>query len=200
MDIKSFVPRREVLEILKVHFQTLYLMVKRGDIETVKINSNRRLYNIEKYLREHKLKTNKNMRRICYCRVSSSKQKSDLEHQIQQMREAFPTYEIISDIGSGLNFNRKGLTEIIDLAIKGEVEVLVIGYKDRLARIGYELIENIINKYSDGKIIILNKKEEETPEEEMTRDVMSIMNIYVAKINGLRKYKKRVKEIIKEKN
>lgn len=55
------------------------------------------------------------------------------------------------------------------------------------------MIEWIINKYSDGKIIIENKEEEETPQQEIVRDIMSIMNVYVAKINGLRKYKKIIK-------
>lgn len=199
MDIKQMVARKKVLEVLKIHYQTLNAMVARGDMEVIKINGRRKLYNLEKYLAEHNLVSKKNTKRVCYCRVSSAKQKTDLEHQINQLREAFPTYEIISDIGSGLNFNRKGLEKIIDYAIKGELEVLVIGYKDRLARIGYDLIENIIKKYSNGNIVVLNETEEETPEEEVTKDVMSIMNIYVAKINGLRKYKKPIKDEIRKK-
>lgn len=106
------------------------------------------------------------------------------------MQQMFPLYEIISDIGSGLNFNRKGLLEIIDSAINGEIEEIIIAYKDRLARFGYDMIEHIISKYSKGKIIIINKKEEDTPLDEVTKDIVSIMNIYTAKINGLRKYKK----------
>jgi predicted site-specific integrase-resolvase len=199
MDIKLLEPRKRVLEVLKIHYQTLNQMSKRGDIEFVKINERRKMYNLDKYLKDHNLKTKTNTKRICYCRVSSAKQKNDLERQVQQMIEAFPSYEIIKDIGSGLNFERKGLQKVIDLAIKGELEVLVIGYKDRLARIGYEMLENIIKRYSNGSILVLNKKEEETPEEEMTKDVMSIMNIYVAKINGLRKYKKVIKDEIKKK-
>ena len=72
----------------------------------------------------------------------------------------------------------------------------MIAYKDRLTRFGYELIENIIKNNSDGKIIVLNKTEENTPTEEMTKDIIAIMNVYVAKINGLRKYKKKMKEEI----
>ena len=100
------------------------------------------------------------------------------------MEKEYPGYEIIEDIGSELNFKRKGLNEILDLAVKGELGKVVVTYKDRLARIGYELIETIIEKYSNGEIIILNKEEENTPDEEMTKDVLSIMNVYVAKING----------------
>ena len=190
----QLISRREVLKTLKIHYQTLANMVRRGDIEVVRIGT-KYVYNLEKYLRDNGIqKTNK--RKICYCRVSSQKQKPDLMRQIEYMKNKFPTYEIIKDIGSGLNYNRKGLQEIIDIAIKGELEELIITYKDRLARIGYELIENIIKKYSKGKIIIMEKKEEETPNEELVKDIISIMNVYTAKINGLRKYKKLIKDDI----
>ena len=105
------------------------------------------------------------------------------------MKIKYPNYIIIKDIGSGLNYNRNGLLEIIDKAIKGEINELVIAHKDRLTRFGFELIENIIKKYSKGKIVIVNKQNNETPTEELTKDIISIMNIYVAKVNGLRKYK-----------
>ena len=106
------------------------------------------------------------------------------------MKDKFPTYEIIKDIGSGLNFNRSGLNKLLEMAINGEINEIIVAYKDRLARFGYELIENIVNKYSNGKIIVLNKEEEKTPLEEISKDILAIMNVYVAKINGLRKYKK----------
>ena len=80
-----------------------------------------------------------------------------------------------------------------DKAIKGEVEEVVIVYKDRLCRFGYELIEDIITKYSKGKIIILSEDEKKEPKEELVEDVLQIMNIFVAKINGMRKYEKNKK-------
>ena len=75
------------------------------------------------------------------------------------------------------------------MTIEGKIEEIVITYKDRLVRFGYELIEWLIEKYSNGKIKIINKKEEETTEEEITKDILQIMNVYVAKINGRRKNK-----------
>ena len=113
-------------------------------------------------------------------------------------KDKYPSHIIISDIASGLNFKRKGLLEIINMAIKNEVEEVVISYKDRLARFGYDLIETILKEHSNAKIKILNKKEEKTKEEELTEDIISIMNVYVAKINGLRKYKSQIAETIKE--
>ena len=107
------------------------------------------------------------------------------------MKNKYPNNEIISDIASSLNFERKGLIKILDMAIKGELEILVVAYKDRLARIGFELIENIIKTYSNGKIEIIN-----TSEEELNKDVIIIMNVYVAKVNGLRKYKTQMNDTI----
>ena len=129
-------------------------------------------------------------KRICYCRVLSHSQKNDLERQIKYMTNKYPDYILIKDVGSGLNFKRKGLLKIIDMAIKGEVEELVIAYKDRLTRFGYDLLEYQIKKYSNGKIKILNG-ESDTIEEELSKDLLQIMNVFVAKMNGLRKYKKK---------
>jgi putative resolvase len=74
----------------------------------------------------------------------------------------------------------------------------VVAHNDRLARFGYELLEHLIKKYSNGKIIIMNEKEEIEPEEEMVKDVLQIMNVFVAKMNGRRKYKLKDKTKKKE--
>ena len=189
----KYIPRREVLKVLNIHYQTLYKMVERKEIDVIDVGS-KKLYNLEKYLKDHNVK--KEGKKICYCRVSSAKQKEDLERQVKYMKEKYPEYEIIKDIGSGLNMKRKGLKEIMKRAIEGEVEEVVIAYKDRLARFGYELIEWTIEEYSKGKITIINKKEEETPHEEIAKDILQIMNVYVAKINGLRKYKTKMQDEI----
>lgn len=190
----EYVKRKEALEILGICYKTLYKMANNKKIDTIKIGENT-LYNVNKYLRERNILSKERVK-ICYCRVSSNKQKEDLERQVKFMKEKFPTHEIIKDIGSGLNYNRKGLQEIMEKAINGEIDEIIIAYKDRLTRFGYEMIEWLIKKYSNGKIIIINKEEEETPIEELTKDIVSIMNVYVAKVNGLRKYKTHIKEEI----
>lgn len=196
--MSKYLPRREVLKILGIHYQTLHNMVKRNEIELLKIGT-KHYYNLDKYLQEKGQNiTHKEKKNICYCRVSSFKQKGDLDNQIKYMKEKYPYHEIIKDIGSGLNFNRTGLNKIIEMAISGEINELVIAHKDRLARFGYELIENIIKKYSNGKILVLGKEEEKTPYNEITKDIIAIMNVYVAKINGLRKYKTDIVSEIKK--
>ena len=194
----SYLTRRDATKILGIHYHTLYKLAEDKEIETIIIGK-RQLYNVNKFLQARKIMSTSNIRRkICYCRVSSSKQKEDLKRQIDVMKILYPTYEIISDIGSGLNLNRDGLKKIIDYAIKGEIEILIIAYKDRLARFGFDLIERLIKEYSNGEIRIENKNEEKTPMGELSEDIVSIMNVYVAKMNGLRKYKKLIVDDIKD--
>ena len=106
------------------------------------------------------------------------------------MKKLYPKYEIIEDIGSGLNLDKRGIRKIINMAIQGKINNLVAVYKDRLTRFGFELIESLIKDYSNGSIIILNKLKSLKPEEELVNDVMALMNVYVAKMNGLRRYNK----------
>ena len=124
-------------------------------------------------------------------RVSSHGQINDLERQKDQLKKQYPEHILITDIGSGINLNKYGIRKIVKLAIAGKIEELVIMHKDRLVRFGYELIEDLIKEYSGGKITIVNKKEDITPEEEMAMDVLQIMNVFTAKMNGLRKYKNK---------
>jgi predicted site-specific integrase-resolvase len=107
------------------------------------------------------------------------------------MKTKYPKHQIIEEIGSGLNLNKRGIKKIIHLGIEGKINELVVAYRDRLTRFGFEMIKEIIEKYSKGKLIVINEDENIEPEEEIVKDIMSLMNVYVAKINGLRKYKKQ---------
>lgn len=115
-------------------------------------------------------------------------------NQKKQLTDKYPNHIIIEGIGSGINLNRRGLKKIIHLAIAGRINELVVVYKDRLTRFGYELIEDLIKTYSKGKITIMQKKKELDREEELTQDVLQIMNVFVARMNGIRKYNKNKKK------
>jgi len=199
----GFVGGKQASKLLGVHQRTLYQWDEKGLIQTIRTPGNKRLYNVKKFLEEKKCNNNikcienldeldkeSNKLNICYVRVSSVGQKDDLERQKKELYSKYPNNIFIEDIGSGLNMNKTGLRKIIDLAIKGKINELVIAYKDRLVRFGYELIEDLIIKYSNGKIIILNQKDTKEPEEELVEDVLQVMNVFVAKRNGLRKYAK----------
>ena len=200
---------KEASAILGVHQRTLYLWEKKGYIKTTRSNNGKgkRMYDVNGYLNDQGIKCEKISKtqikcsdlddldkekelKICYARVSSNGQKNDLERQKETLKEKYPEHKLIEDIGSGINLTKRGLLKIIDLAIEGKLKELVVVHKDRLVRFGYDLIEHLIKKYSNGKIIIMNKKENIEPEEEMVKDVLQIMNVFVAKMNGRRKYKK----------
>ena len=209
---KKYMGGKEASELLGVHQRTLYQWEEKGWIETIRTDGGKRMYNVEKYMKEKECKEDKKCikdvdeldkrkgkLKLCYVRVSSMGQKEDLERQKKLIREKYPNHTMIQDIGSGINLNKRGIQKIIDLGIEGKIEELVVAYKDRLARYGYELIEHIIEKYSKGKIIIINKKDDLEPEEELAFDVLQIMNVFVAKMNGLRKYKIKKEEKIDKK-
>ena len=199
-------------KILGVHQRTLYQWDEKKWIDTIRTPGGKRLYNVKKYLalteknikkpilditNEIKLENLEQIklfeykkRNIIYGRVSSLGQKDDLERQIIVLKRKYPNYELITDIGSGMNLNRKGLRKIIDLSILGDINEVVVVHKDRLCRFGFDLIEDIITKYSNGKITIIEKTDNKEPQEELVEDVLQIMNIFVAKMNGLRKYNK----------
>lgn len=203
MEYNKYVSKREALKQLGISSMTLLKMAENNTIEYMKTDGGHRKYNINKYIKENKIKTEKEQLKdiiesnnntdkidICYIRVSTLGQKDDLERQKLFMTNKYPNYELIEDIGSGINFNRKGLRKIINLAIKGKINTLVVAYKDRLTRFGFDLIEDLITDYSNGKIIVENNKEEKEPKEELVDDVLQILNVYTAKLNGMRKYKK----------
>jgi len=199
----QYVKGNKASKILGVDQRTLYQWEKKNKIKVIRTPGGHRLYDVKEFLKNKlcdddekciknidKLDTIKEKLNICYVRVSSMGQKDDLERQKEQLKTAYPTYIMIEDIGSGINLNKKGIRKIIHLAIEGRINELVVAYKDRLARFGFELIEDIIKTYSEGKITILNKKDDVEPEEELLKDVLQVMNVFVAKMNGLRKYKK----------
>ena len=200
---KQYVGGKEASKIVGVHQRTLYQWEEKGIIKTIRTPGGKRLYNVEEYIKNKECKGDikciknleeldniKNKLNICYVRVSSLQQKDDLFRQKKIIHDKYPDYLIIEEIGSGVNLNKRGIKKIINLAIEGRINELVVAYKDRLTRFGYELIEYLIEKYSKGKITIVNKNDDLEPEEELAYDVLQIMNVFVAKMNGLRKYKK----------
>ncbi|SHI05839.1 Predicted site-specific integrase-resolvase [Clostridium grantii DSM 8605] len=137
---------------------------------------------------------------IGYCRVSSHKQKDDLERQIENVKTYMFAkgyqFEVITDIGSGINYNKKGLNQLIDMITNSEVEKIVILYKDRLLRFGFEIIENLCNKY--GTTIEIIDNTEKTEEQELVEDLIQIVTVFSCSLQGKRgsKAKKMIKELL----
>ena len=139
---------------------------------------------------------------IGYCRVSSHKQKDDLERQIENVKTYMYAkgyqFEIITDIGSGINYNKKGLNQLIDFVTNSEVEKIVVLYKDRLIRFGYELIENLCHKF--GTTIEIIDNTEKTEQQELVEDLVQIITVFSCRLQGKRanKAKKMIKELVED--
>lgn len=184
---KKWVKGKEAANILGLCQASLRKYDAQGKINTMRTPGNCRLYDVNSFGEQEFLGVPK--RNICYCRVSTHKQNIDLENQKAYMHNKYPEFEIITDIGSGINFNRPGLNLIIDLAIAGNIGKLVVAYKDRLCRIGYDLIERILTQYSQTEIIVDMQEKKETINEEIASDILQIVTVYSAKIHGMRHYK-----------
>ena len=198
----KYVKGNKASKLLGIHQRTLYQWEEKGIIETIRTPGGHRLYNVEKFLKKLIIEENdenyneidkmEGKLNLCYVRVSTNNQKDDLERQKEMMKKKYPNHKIIEDIGSGLNLNKRGIRKIITLAIEGKINELVIAYRDRLTRFGYELLEELVIKYSQGRIKVINEKDKIEPETELVQDVMAILNVYTAKMNGLRRYRKKV--------
>jgi putative resolvase len=181
---KKYITSKEAREKLSVCNKTLRNWADNGKIDHIRTDGGIRRYNIDRYLKTNNILPK---RKICYARVSTHEQKKDLGTQIQLLMMRYPDHEIIKDIGSGINFKRKGLQKIIELAINNELDEVIVTYKDRLCRIGFDLIEFILQKYSNAKIVVLDKKIK-FPHEEITDDLIEIVTVYSSKIHGMRSY------------
>ena len=207
--MKGYLKGAQASEKLGIHQRTLYQWEMKGWIKTLRTPGGIRYYDVDGYIKNKECEKEKETKKeqecietelkeldkkeeklnICYVRVSTHGQKSELENQKKFMEKMFPNYEMSEDIGSGINFNRKGLRKIIDLAIEGKINMVVVANRDRLTRFGFDFISDLIQKYSNGRVIVLNEKEVDEPEIELAKDVLQIMNVFVAKMNGLRRYK-----------
>jgi predicted site-specific integrase-resolvase len=128
---------------------------------------------------------------VLYCRVSSAKQKDDLNRQADYLQSLFPTGIVYKEIGSGLNYKRKVLISILDEILSGNVGQLVVTYKDRLARFGVEIIEWLLSK-NNCQLVVLNRSDL-SPEREMVEDILAIIHVFSCRLYGLRKYKNQIK-------
>lgn len=139
---------------------------------------------------------------IGYCRVSSNKQKDDLSRQVESMNKYLESlnceYEIIQDVGSGINYSKKGLRNLLKKINNKEVSKIVVFYKDRLLRFGFELVEYMAN-LNGCKIEVLDNTEK-TEQEELVEDLIQIVTVFSCKLQGKRanKTRKLVDELIAE--
>ncbi len=180
--------------------KTLQRWDREGILKAHRTITNRRYYLYDQYL-TLKGQKNKDRKRIMYSRVSSAAQRKDLISQ----RNAIETFclnagkivdEKLEDIGSGLNYKRKQFVQLMERVERGEVSEIVVAHKDRLVRFGFEWFEKFCIDH--GTSLVVMNAESLSPEEEMTKDLLSIIHCFSSRLYGLRKYKKKIIEMTKE--
>ena len=191
---------KTVTQILGVTAQTLRNWDKKGKLKPSYVKSNGYRYysedSILSYTQERKTKKSLNV--IGYARVSSKKQSDDLERQVNNLKtyldSKYSDYEIITDVGSGINYTKPGLKKLIEKINKKEVDLIVVLYKDRLLRFGFELVEYFA-ELNNVKIEVLDKIDK-NQDQELVEDLVQIITVFSCKIQGKRKNK--TKELIDE--
>ena len=183
----AYVNTRKAVALLGVHPNTLRKWATDGRIEHIRSPGGRRLYNVDAFLREEV-----GVGVVCYARVSSYAQKDDLRGQVALLQSRYPGAEVVKDIGGGLNWKRKGLVALLERLHSGEKLRIVVAHKDRLARFGFELIEWLA-KQNGGEVVVLDESSCR-PEQELTEDILSILDTFSCRLSGLRKYRDKIKK------
>ena len=184
---------KKVTEILGVTAQTLRNWDKEGKLKPSYVKSNGYRYYSEESILSYtqERKTKKNLNVVGYARVSSKKQLDDLERQINNLNtyisSKYDSFDIITDIGSGINYNKPGLKKLIEKINKKEVDLIIVLYKDRLLRFGFELVEYFA-ELNNVKIEVLDKIDK-NQDEELVEDLVQIITVFSCKIQGKRKTK-----------
>lgn len=186
---------REFCETVRISKRTLDRLVKTGQINPIYKNGLRYFTDnhVQKWLGlEAEQRTSKLT--IAYARVSSSGQRKDLQSQVEALEQfslssGTIVNRYIRDVGSGINFERKGLNEILELAFQGQIAKLIVTYKDRLCRFAFELLEAILRRHG-CEVVVINL-ESTSPQEELVEDLMTVVHVFSSRLYGLRRYKTR---------
>jgi putative resolvase len=192
----------EASKLLGVTPKTIRIWEKEGRFKSYRAEGGHRRYIVSELLGSTKEKA----LTIAYARVSSHDQKEDLRRQ-ELVLESYCAskgfdFEIISDLGSGMNYKKRGLIRLIKLICSNQVDRLVLTHKDRLLRFGSELIFSLCEHFA-CEVIVINRSEDSTFEEDLANDVLEIITVFSARLYGSRSHKNKVlveqlKEVAKD--
>ena len=192
---------KEVLRVLQITRPTLTKYVKSGKLKVTVKGNGRYDYDADSVYKM----LNKDIERktYLYARVSTAKQKKDLENQVQLLKtfcfqNGYVIHGVYQDIASGISFEeRNQFFELLDEVLAGKVNRVVVTYKDRLSRVGFELFTYLFKKYGCEIIVISEIGSEKLDSEEIFEEIISLLHCYSMKLYSSRKAKK-IKEILAE--
>jgi excisionase family DNA binding protein len=197
--VSKLVSIGEAAKILGVSVQTLRRWEREGKLVPLRTAGGTRRYELATLRREP---AKEDRITVAYARVSSHDQKADLERQ-KQVLELFCsargwTFELVSDLGSGMNYQKKGLRQLLDGIVSGRVGRLVITHKDRLLRFGAELVFSICEA-KRVEVVIVNQGDNASFEEDLAKDVLEIITVFSARLYGSRsRMNQRLIEAVKK--
>jgi putative resolvase len=209
--MSKLAPISDAANLLGVSVTTLRRWEAEGRLIPLRTNAGHRRYDLSKIKPELFHTNDSKCKTIAYARVSSHDQKADLERQKQVLelycaRQGW-TFEVIADLGSGMNYHKKGLKQLLNDILNGKIGRLVIAHKDRLLRFGAELVFALCEA-KNVEVVILNQGEDTTFEEDLAKDVLEIITVFSARLYGSRSrknqklldnVKKAAKEAVEEK-
>ena len=196
-NITNYKPK-DFAELLGVSVKTLQRWDRDGILKANRTPTDRRYYTYDQYLQFKGIQTENDIRdTVIYARVSTRKQKDDLQNQVEFLKQfcnakGIIVNQCVEDFGSGLNYNRKKWNKLLDEVMANKIKTIVISNKDRFIRFGYDWFEKFCEKFNT-KIIIVNN-ETLSPNEELVQDIISILHVFSCRLYGLRKYKNQIKE------
>jgi excisionase family DNA binding protein len=199
---------KEVCQRLGISYPTLSRWVRERKIKAIRtVGGVHRIPESEVRRIAEGLPVSKEVRAVIYVRVSSHGQRSDLERQIQYLSEycsskGYRVVEAISDVASGLKTDRRGLVKLLNYVVNREIEVVVVTYRDRLTRFGFEYLEYFFNQYG-VRIEVVFGEEPKDAYQELVEDLIEIVTSFAGKLYGLRSRKKKrlvegFKKLVKE--
>lgn len=189
---------KDFAKMLNISVKTLQRWDNEDTLKAYRNPKGRRYYTHEQYLDFTGTSSNNiDKKVVIYSRVSTNNQKDDLNNQVEFLKNyanarGLIVNEIITDIGSGLNYNRKKWNNLIDDCVNQKIKTIIISNKDRFTRFGYDWFERFLLNYGVNIIVVNNDKL--SPNEELIQDLISIIHVFSCKIYGLRKYKKSISE------
>lgn len=186
---------KEMAKKLNVTVRTLQRWDNEGKLPAKRSPTNRRYYTDDQ-LMQYLGEPTDNRKTVAYARVSTYGQKDDLKDQVSFIRQyanakGIILDEVITDIGSGLNYNRKKWNQLLYNVEQNKIKTIFITYKDRFVRFGFDWFNRFCNEHNT-KIIVLNNPDT-SPDKELVDDVISIIHVFSCRLYGLRKYKNKIK-------
>jgi putative resolvase len=193
---EKLLPPREASRRLGIHYVTLKRWIYSGKIRAIRTPTGRWMIPESEVERIVGGKAEvREVRAIIYARISSSDQKSDLERQIQYLTQycsakGYKAVDILIDIASGLKTNRRGLLRLFDYVVNRKVDVVVITYKDRLTRFGFEYLEYFFKQFG-VRVEVVYGEEPKNAYQELVEDLLAIVTLFAGRLYGIRSHRKK---------